>query len=106
MFFYQAEDGIRDYKVTGVQTCALPISPDGLPYLVMEYVDGTPIDDYCRARSLSIPEKLRLFLRSEERRVGRVETTEVGGVVKREKRLQEQLIRRGTYITTCCDIVV
>src|SRR5256885_9403526 len=26
-FFFQAEDGIRDYKVTGVQTCALPISP-------------------------------------------------------------------------------
>src|SRR5688500_20158762 len=24
--FFQAEDGIRDYKVTGVQTCALPIS--------------------------------------------------------------------------------
>src|ERR1039457_7351949 len=24
-FFLQAEDGIRDYKVTGVQTCALPI---------------------------------------------------------------------------------
>src|SRR5256885_1489956 len=23
-FFFQAEDGIRDYKVTGVQTCALP----------------------------------------------------------------------------------
>src|ERR1022692_238242 len=31
-FFFQAEDGIRDYKVTGVQTCALPISvgPNGL----------------------------------------------------------------------------
>src|SRR5256885_9096592 len=27
VFFVQAEDGIRDYKVTGVQTCALPISP-------------------------------------------------------------------------------
>ena len=25
-FFFQAEDGIRDYEVTGVQTCALPIS--------------------------------------------------------------------------------
>src|SRR5256886_16103003 len=33
-FFFQAEDGIRDLTVTGVQTCALPISlraPDGLP---------------------------------------------------------------------------
>src|SRR5256885_598761 len=27
VFFFQAEDGIRDYKVTGVQTCALPIWP-------------------------------------------------------------------------------
>src|SRR5256885_6842760 len=26
LFFFQAEDGIRDYKVTGVQTCALPIT--------------------------------------------------------------------------------
>src|SRR5206468_6570555 len=26
-FFFQAEDGIRDLIVTGVQTCALPISP-------------------------------------------------------------------------------
>src|SRR2546426_11985443 len=26
-FFFQAEDGIRDYKVTGVQTCALPPRP-------------------------------------------------------------------------------
>src|SRR5690606_40517771 len=25
-FFFQAEDGIRDFHVTGVQTCALPIS--------------------------------------------------------------------------------
>src|SRR5256885_4710464 len=33
-FFFQAEDGIRDYKVTGVQTCALPICdppPDPFP---------------------------------------------------------------------------
>src|SRR5215213_8183728 len=26
-FFFQAEDGIRDWSVTGVQTCALPICP-------------------------------------------------------------------------------
>src|SRR4030043_723287 len=30
-FFFQAEDGIRDVAVTGVQTCALPIS-DAFPY--------------------------------------------------------------------------
>src|SRR5258706_9859980 len=28
-FFFQAEDGIRDWSVTGVQTCALPISAAG-----------------------------------------------------------------------------
>src|SRR5256885_4964431 len=31
VFFFQAEDGIRDYKVTGVQTCALPIWFDEEP---------------------------------------------------------------------------
>src|SRR5688500_19800699 len=30
-FFFQAEAGIRDYKVTGVQTCALPISDNRTP---------------------------------------------------------------------------
>src|SRR3712207_2487358 len=30
-FFFQAEDGIRDIGVTGVQTCALPISTADLP---------------------------------------------------------------------------
>src|SRR5256884_2423740 len=30
IFFFQAEDGIRDVAVTGVQTCALPISQQGL----------------------------------------------------------------------------
>src|SRR5690606_39976325 len=29
-FFFQAEDGIRDFHVTGVQTCALPISRDDM----------------------------------------------------------------------------
>src|SRR2546426_3454884 len=37
-FFFQAEDGIRDYKVTGVQTCALPISIfTSSPDLTAEY---------------------------------------------------------------------
>ncbi|MFN0104810.1 MAG: protein kinase domain-containing protein [Bryobacteraceae bacterium] len=34
---------------------------DGLPYFVMEYVDGIPITTYCRERNFSIPERLRLF---------------------------------------------
>src|SRR5260221_8206210 len=32
-FFFQAEDGIRDHCVTGVQTCALPIFPRGEAHL-------------------------------------------------------------------------
>src|SRR3989441_1757188 len=39
-FFFQAEDGIRDKLVTGVQTCALPISsavPSVFPYVMLNY---------------------------------------------------------------------
>jgi serine/threonine protein kinase/Tfp pilus assembly protein PilF len=34
---------------------------DGRPYLVMEYVDGEPIDVYCVSRKLSTDDRLRLF---------------------------------------------
>src|SRR5256885_8084076 len=83
-FFFQAEDGIRDYKVTGVQTCALPICPQGLLALqvvnqrvndlrrgarglpvVQFLVEEEPLDHAVLARIL------RGKLRSEERRVGK-----------------------------------
>lgn len=35
---------------------------DGIPYLVMDYVEGQPIDRFCRDRGLSIAERLDLFL--------------------------------------------
>jgi serine/threonine protein kinase len=35
--------------------------PDGMPYYVMEYVDGLPLDEYCDRKSLSITERLRIF---------------------------------------------
>src|SRR3989454_9041585 len=41
VFFFQAEDGIRDYKVTGVQTCALPISSKYHPNIEL----GVGMDD-------------------------------------------------------------
>src|SRR2546426_2696495 len=45
-FFFQAEDGIRDYKVTGVQTCALPISGRGYRQLLRHYrASGAPGQD-------------------------------------------------------------
>ena len=36
-------------------------TPGGQPYLVMEYVDGCPITDYCDSHKLSIVDRLRLF---------------------------------------------
>src|SRR5256886_14862651 len=36
-FFFQAEDGIRDLTVTGVQTCALPIAPAAFILLLLVY---------------------------------------------------------------------
>ncbi|MBI1853212.1 MAG: tetratricopeptide repeat protein [Planctomycetes bacterium] len=38
-------------------------SDDGRPYLVMEYVDGIPIDAFCDSQGLGIESRLRLFLR-------------------------------------------
>src|SRR2546430_11186933 len=63
IFFFQAEDGIRDLTVTGVQTCALPI-----------YVLGIalgPEVDAPLAGLLEAPQDVVLDLRSEERRVGK-----------------------------------
>ena len=34
---------------------------DGLPYLVMEYIEGTPITEYCGKNKLSIDEQIELF---------------------------------------------
>src|SRR5256885_7371277 len=48
-FFFQAEDGIRDYKVTGVQTCALPICQHVGHQLVGVVAPvGAQVDDQAR----------------------------------------------------------
>ena len=36
---------------------------DGLPYFVMEFVDGTPVTQFARDHQLSVPERLELFLK-------------------------------------------
>src|SRR5690606_39526887 len=43
-FFFQAEDGIRDFHVTGVQTCALPISGD-FNTRVLLAINGNRVND-------------------------------------------------------------
>src|SRR5688500_19498008 len=75
VFFFQAEDGIRDYKVTGVQTCALPIYPraDPGPHRGARGRDGA-LADPLRLRGGAQPHRRRPRLgngRSEERRVGK-----------------------------------
>src|SRR5438046_9927543 len=65
-FFFQAEDGIRDWSVTGVQTCALPISagrPSSDEHAVVRR--GGDAD----SRAAGFP--ARELRRSEERRVGK-----------------------------------
>src|SRR5690606_26786261 len=46
-FFFQAEDGIRDFHVTGVQTCALPIftkiKPETMAAMVLTGIEGVPL---------------------------------------------------------------
>src|SRR5215510_11446151 len=63
LFFFQAEDGIRDGHVTGVQTCALPISATGCRAAT---VSTTTPGSSGRARERRLPSP-----RSEERRVGK-----------------------------------
>jgi eukaryotic-like serine/threonine-protein kinase len=38
------------------------VTPSGSPFLAMEYVDGVPIHEYCRANHLSIEQRLQLFV--------------------------------------------
>src|SRR6266850_811341 len=65
-FFFQAEDGIRDYKVTGVQTCALPISAAAAPR-ARRLLSASK---YRTTRARDAPSAARTA-RSEERRVGK-----------------------------------
>src|SRR2546430_10187888 len=84
VFFFQAEDGIRDLTVTGVQTCALPISGDNQPDLFSYTTGRSESDVQVRATppNLSSAEQCRKVAsplhasspqenRSEERRVGK-----------------------------------
>src|SRR2546422_3696331 len=82
-FFFQAEDGIRDVAVTGVQTCALPISIAAYrakqpPHIVQVFEVGTqtilssgavyPVFQLMRDNGFAVDWN---DLRSEERRVGK-----------------------------------
>src|SRR5207245_8594346 len=82
-FFFQAEDGIRDATVTGVQTCALPISagrrrPELLARrgehrgaAVQQRRVGLDVVEEKAGELGKLAEPRDLLLRSEERRVGK-----------------------------------
>src|SRR5687768_18249695 len=77
-FFFQAEDGIRDVAVTGVQTCALPILPrfpDLRPAGCCVGTSSTKLRTSLGANPISsrVPFRCQRIdaLRSEERRVGK-----------------------------------
>src|SRR5205809_3013657 len=63
IFFFQAEDGIRDVAVTGVQTCALPIYSCLSPSGIITTVAGRDKSGYSGDGGQAT--------RSEERRVGK-----------------------------------
>src|SRR5688572_32914852 len=79
LFFFQAEDGIRDLTVTGVQTCALPISVADRPHR------ETP-------RSAQLPRRhaRKHRCRSEERRVGKECRSRGGPGLEMKKRWGRQ----------------
>src|SRR5437762_12159988 len=91
-FFFQAEDGIRDTSVTGVQTCALPIYLDelagrrsrtpgaGLVRLLL----ASRVVHVVRTDEAMEEAALNVYERSEERRVGK-ECRSRGGREREEK---------------------
>src|SRR3712207_9259552 len=98
MFCFQAEDGIRDIGVTGVQTCALPICVG----CIISYGNH----DHLIQRHLPTRERLGGLLpgsshllpsehsRSEERRVGK--SVDLGGrrIIKKKKNLVSSLYQQ------------
>src|SRR5207244_10891086 len=93
-FFFQAEDGIRDDLVTGVQTCALPIW-DG------SVLASTFSDDEGGRRMAEAAQELLAAaeqtggsgqpLRSEERRVGKECRSRRAREKEKERREEEEL---------------
>src|SRR5690606_40286733 len=80
-FFFQAEDGIRDFHVTGVQTCALPIWRDDVAEVDTPPVRFDVLGEHDRiavadaserpAPRSALHSRSRTRARSEERRVGK-----------------------------------
>src|SRR5438552_9091046 len=103
-FFFQAEDGIRDDLVTGVQTCALPILTSSLnrcfmllikraenqdpETLVKTFVEVGPLMTLLSNRDHQVLYGRRGTGRSEERRVGKEWRSRGTGWTRTKERLR------------------
>src|SRR5207249_6588672 len=108
-FFFQAEDGIRDRNVTGVQTCALPISvtfhlvgptPPSLFFTAISDPLGMGILDAAWLKSVGADITFTPdgFLRSEERRVGKEWRSWEGGAELNKKKKRRVIERHRIHI--------
>src|SRR5205809_5708936 len=79
-FFFQAEDGIRDVAVTGVQTCALPICGCACHFWRSQNAEDRPVSSRALVqmqlrsafrRYRCVARRAAFSRRSEERRVGK-----------------------------------
>ena len=96
--FFQAGDGIRDHCFTGVQTCALPISPGvflksepTLTHKARSTTDaGSKPPVTLALKQRAIPIACNNLTRSEERRVGK--SVDLGGrrIIKKKKHKKQQ----------------
>src|SRR6266496_5492173 len=90
-FFFQAEDGIRDLYVTGVQTCALPI---------LRMACSRPRCSRCSRSASTKRRRPRRCRRSEERRVGK--SVDLGGrrIIKKKKQKKGKLVTHSEVSNT------
>src|SRR5699024_4409358 len=103
-FFFQAEDGIRDRNVTGVQTCALPIyllgyffqnntlvpNPKEVPivkYIFNSYLSGKGMEE--------IAEELNAAnLKTDKKPSGRWHSTMIKYILSNEKYIGDSLVQK------------
>src|SRR5205809_7490378 len=103
-FFFQAEDGIRDVAVTGVQTCALPISPQDSLVTPCGEPNAANYRTH-RPNEGRDPASIDC-VRSEERRVGKECRSRWSPDHKKKNKhkhneTKDELIDRTTGIDTC-----
>src|SRR5690606_40384937 len=106
-FFFQAEDGIRDFHVTGVQTCALPISctwwaTTGCRPCSRRAATRSSGADAPRPEASTAPRQQRLEFRQvgrERAQIGRASCRERGesaaGRAASEEQTRQQVDREG-----------